>query len=291
MRNVPFVLTCVTVLLLLPPNANCAQEGDARSAVEDTWDVTRELLQRREYSIAIYYLQGLEDDAAYAEIAATLQSDIDAIAELQKLSDSVETGIKSLKENDEITDRNNKYFFQSYEEGIDGCSLLVKAETGQELSLKQRRLHSLTWLDLASRSGSPEADDFTAGIFLAFDKDADIEAARAKLDGASKAGQDVKIWVERADQMVVQSTNEQASQTSSEPMLGYWFIKMGKRRMAFAMEFHANGSGNSFVDKWEKVDDGSYRVEISRHGTASVIVIGDRLFGRFSTGDMFRGSR
>lgn len=268
------------------------------------WNETQELLQRREYALAMNLLENGLDDTELFNQTKRVQEDLDAIKLLKKFSDTVEYSVEKLPPSKPLKVLSNDYRFKRRIEGSSGKIILLTDAQGDDVTYPLNRLDSATWLQIAEPELENWPDkDFVTGLFLAFDRYPDARVARTKLNAAADTGRNVTVWIKRLEEAEQQRKDKSRpgnnDPSSKDLIVGKWSVGI-KDGPKLVWEFQRGGGGRvieaggrrrSIPAKWEQESTGVFRMTGAFGRTAVIHVAGDRIFGTISDGKVFRGIR
>lgn len=308
----------VSVLLLasIPARADDEKPDDAYQSV---WTSLSELLRRREYGSASSLMESVSDDPELQHRGKQIESDKAVIAGLQTLEKAVVERLSAMPEGTPLEISGIECSFVRYEKSPKGDSVILKSKsTGREMTKRIADLPSTTWMQLAeSRVESLDNRDLILGVFAGFDMSADGKAARKLLNEAASKGADVTTWLARleAAEAAKNLRAEERKTKNDDPLVGRWRVVAGRgdRAGSSNVEYRANGTlirvtsrqtfreivtrekrlpiALSFAGKWQKLDDGTYKITYSDGVTSHITVEGDRFWGSSAEGIPLAGTR
>ena len=297
---VKLLCSCAVFFITLNIISNAFAE-DEPAPQEKIWNETQELLQRREYALAVNILENGLDDAELFSHTKRLQEDLDAVKLLKKFSDTVDYSVERLPASKSLTVLSKKHLFKSVTNGNSGKIIVLTDPRGDDVTYPINRLDSATWLEMAEPElrNWPERD-FVTGLFLAFDRYPNARLARTKLNAAAENGQNVAVWIKRLEDAEQQRKLVQrpgSGETDAKDLiLGKWSVSFNNGQNS-VWEIKRGGSATiyagrgTFRAKWIQESSGVFRLT-GQYGRTSVInVAGDRIFGRRNDGTPFQGVR
>lgn len=296
------ITTCVYALITLIHTSNLPLiSADDKDLQLLLWNETQELLQRREYALAVNILENGLDDADLFSYTKRIQEDLDAVKLLKKFSDTVDYSAEKLPASKPLTVLSKKHLFKSLTSGNSGKIIVLTDPRGDDVTYPINRLDSATWLEMAEPElrNWPERD-FVTGLFYAFDRYPNARLARTKLNAAAENGQNVAVWIKRLEDAEQQRKLKQRPKSddtdAKDLILGKWSVKF-KNGPDVVWDIGRGGSatiyayGRAFRAKWIQESSGVFRMTGERGNTFVINVSGDRVFGKKNDSTPFQGVR
>lgn len=297
-----------------------ADDGNSKAdAYQSVWSSLSELLRRREYGSASGLMESVSDDPELQYRGKQIEADKAVITGLQTLEKVVAERLSGMHEGTPIEISGIECTFVRYEKSPKGNSVILKSKsTGRELTKRIADLPPAMWMQVAeSRLESLDNPDLILGVFAGFDRSADVKAARKLLNDAASKGADVTTWLARLEEAEAAKNlrAEERKTKNDDPLIGRWRVVAGRgdRAGSFNVEYRANGTlirvisrqtlrekvirekrlpiALSSSGKWQKLDDGTYRITYSDGVTGHITLEGDRYWGRSAEGIPLAGTR
>lgn len=311
-------IALLTVILAGVP----VRADDSRSkedAYQSVWSSLSELLRRREYGSASGLMESVSDDPELQFRGKQIEADKAVIAGLQTLEKVVAERLSAMPEGTPLEISGIECTFVRYDKSPKGNSVVLKSKSsGREMTKHIVDLPPAMWMQLAeSRLESLDNRDLILGVFAGFDRSADVKAARKLLNEAASKGADVTTWLARLEQAedAKKLRAEERKTKNDDPLIGRWRVVAGRgdQQSSFNVEYRANGTvmraisrqtlrdkvtrekrlpiALSFAGKWQKLDDGTYKITYSDGVTGHITLEGDRYWGRSAEGIPLSGTR
>jgi hypothetical protein len=296
-----------------------AENDKPEDACQSVWSSLSELLRRREYGSASGLLESVADDPELQYKGKQIESDKEVINWLRMLQTIVTEQLSSMPEGTPIEISGITCTFVRNEKSPTGNNIILKSNSSdREMTKRIADLPPETWMHIAeSRMDAFENPQLVLGVFVGFDRSADIKAARRFLDEAAGKGADVTIWLARLDQAENEKKAivEESRSKNDDPLLGNWreVVGKGENQHFFNVEFRSGGvvlralsrstkktrrrnlvpASNNIAGRgrWEMLAEGSYRITYGNGATGEITLAGDRYWGQTAGGLPMFGTR
>lgn len=276
-------------------------QDESISPREKLWWEAAELLQRREYSLAVNRLENELTDPTFYPHKAGIQEDLNAVKQVLALSEVVTAQSRKLQPGAKIVLLDIPHRFKQLKSDRTGNSLVLLTSSGKEVVRPLKEIDATMWLTLAEPiTKNWEKRDLALAVFLGFDRYQDVKQARKHLNAAAEHD-DVVVWLSRLEEAEVRRrakrVRPEKENTNGDRFIGSWRVVLNKNvRLNFNIRKGGRATirgqkGRVFNAKWVEESGETIRLTGEQGGTFLIHVSQDRIFGETAAGGKFRGVR